>query len=274
MGESTHQSHHKQMGRGTHSADFNPCDATEILKIKVPRREVEDCVAWHYEKSGMFSVSSAYELAMRLKGTEENEYHAVVACTKSKALRHAMREHWSLPKEKDFWYTGEDWLQGILNASSDDVRDKILLLLWRAWYLRDDIVHGRGKESISASVVFLLRYEQEVYKAKDKPELAMNTCGLHLFGDQQGKQPELRTNKWSPPPAGMAKLNTDAAFEPNTGLGTGGAIARNNLGQVYLSMGCTLNQCASVEEAEGLAMLQGLREMAKYYNGPIQVEVD
>jgi ribonuclease HI len=72
----------------------------------------------------------------------------------------------------------------------------------------------------------------------------------------------------------MAKLNTDAAFEPTTGLGAGGAIARNNLGQVYLSMGCTLNQCASVEEAEGLALLHGLREMSKYYDGPILVEVD
>ena len=39
-------------------------------------------------------------------------------------------------------------------------------------------------------------------------------------------------------------------------------------------MGCSLNLCTSVEEAEGLALLQGLREMSKRYNGPILVEVD
>jgi hypothetical protein len=238
MGEPTHQPHHQELERGAHSADLQSFDATEILKIKIPHREVEDCVAWHYEKSGLFTVRSAYKLAMCLKETgpqsstsgasmddrsiwdaiwkagvpakikifawrvatntlatkvnkckrtlattntcdvcgnaEENEYHAVVACTKSRALRQAMRAHWRLPKEKDFWYTGEDWLQGLLNACSDDERNKTLLLLWRAWYLRDDIVHGKGKESIVRSVSFLLRYEQEVYKSKDKKEIAMN----------------------------------------------------------------------------------------------------
>lgn len=145
---------------------FNPCDAHEILKIKIPSRETEDCVAWHYENSGRFTVKSAYKLAMSLKvtgpqtssssanrddrsiwdliwkakipgkikifawriatntlatkvnkckrtivtdnkcdicgSTDENEYHAVKECTKSKALRYMMRDHWSLPKEKAF----------------------------------------------------------------------------------------------------------------------------------------------------------------------------
>ena len=41
---------------------------------------------------------------------DENEYHAVVECTKSKALRHMMRDYWKIPNEQAFWYTGEDWL--------------------------------------------------------------------------------------------------------------------------------------------------------------------
>lgn len=43
---------------------FHPFDAAEITKIRLPAREVDDCVAWHYEKSGVFSVKSAYMLAM------------------------------------------------------------------------------------------------------------------------------------------------------------------------------------------------------------------
>lgn len=42
---------------------FNPFDVEEISKIRIPAREVDDCVAWHYEKNGVFTVRSAYKLA-------------------------------------------------------------------------------------------------------------------------------------------------------------------------------------------------------------------
>lgn len=45
---------------------FHPFDAEEICKIKIPRVNIEDCVAWHYEKNGGFSVRSAYRLAAQL----------------------------------------------------------------------------------------------------------------------------------------------------------------------------------------------------------------
>lgn len=62
---------------------------------------------------------------------DEDEYHAVVACTKSRALRFATREHWHLVDEKNIWYTGDDWLQHLMGTKSEESRIKILLLLWR-----------------------------------------------------------------------------------------------------------------------------------------------
>jgi hypothetical protein len=44
---------------------FYPCDVVEIFKIKLPVQETEDFVAWHFEKTGIFSVYSAYRLAVR-----------------------------------------------------------------------------------------------------------------------------------------------------------------------------------------------------------------
>ena len=46
---------------------FNPADVEEIAKIKIPARRMEDFIAWHMEKSGLFSVRSAYNLALRIK---------------------------------------------------------------------------------------------------------------------------------------------------------------------------------------------------------------
>ena len=43
---------------------FFPCDASEIFKIKLLPSSTSDFVAWHYEKNGLFSVQSAYRLAV------------------------------------------------------------------------------------------------------------------------------------------------------------------------------------------------------------------
>ena len=55
---------------------------------------------------------------------EEDEFHAVIACSKSRALRHAMREDWGLPPEKVFTYTGRGWLQVLLDRVTPDMRAK------------------------------------------------------------------------------------------------------------------------------------------------------
>jgi hypothetical protein len=41
---------------------------------------------------------------------DEDGHHAVVTCTKARAHRYKMRECWQLPGEKQFNYSGPDWL--------------------------------------------------------------------------------------------------------------------------------------------------------------------
>ncbi|WVZ57554.1 hypothetical protein U9M48_007926 [Paspalum notatum var. saurae] len=50
---------------------FFPNDVEEIMKIRLPTSEQEDHVAWHYERSGCFTVRSAYRLGMELKDIEK-----------------------------------------------------------------------------------------------------------------------------------------------------------------------------------------------------------
>ena len=49
---------------------FLQSDAEAILKLKV-NQDQEDRPAWHYDKKGLFSVKSAYKLAVQIR---ENEY--------------------------------------------------------------------------------------------------------------------------------------------------------------------------------------------------------
>lgn len=51
-------------------------------------------------------------------------------------------------------------------------------------------------------------------------------------------------------------------------------MARDHRGFVFVSVGRKLRQCISIEEAEASAVLMGLAELAKYYIGPIILEMD
>jgi hypothetical protein len=44
---------------------FHPCDVEEILKIKLSANVCTYWIVWNFEKSGLFTVRSAYRLAMR-----------------------------------------------------------------------------------------------------------------------------------------------------------------------------------------------------------------
>jgi hypothetical protein len=44
-----------------------PHEVQEVLKVRLSYRAPDDHVAWFYEKSGVFSVKSAYHLAMSLE---------------------------------------------------------------------------------------------------------------------------------------------------------------------------------------------------------------
>jgi hypothetical protein len=88
----------------------------------------------------------------------ETSFHALVECTKARALRVEMRKYWDLPEEKAFRYTGPDWLQIMLSNIQLNRRGLVLLVLWRAWHLRCDVVHNKGESTIAGSVTFLKNY--------------------------------------------------------------------------------------------------------------------
>jgi hypothetical protein len=88
----------------------------------------------------------------------ETVHHAMVSCTKARALRHYMREIWALPPEEKFKYTGEDWVLILLNQCTDDMKAKLLFLWWRAWHMRNNSIFGDGKCSVEQSANYIQSY--------------------------------------------------------------------------------------------------------------------
>jgi hypothetical protein len=48
-----------------------PRDVDEVCKIRLSERIEEDMIAWHYEKPGIFTVRSAYQLGLKMEQEEQ-----------------------------------------------------------------------------------------------------------------------------------------------------------------------------------------------------------
>ena len=73
---------------------FHHFDVEEILKLRIPWRNEEDMIAWHYEKTGTFTVRSAYHLGMTLKELEAGQ---ASSSANPDGTRPAWKKLWKLP---------------------------------------------------------------------------------------------------------------------------------------------------------------------------------
>jgi ribonuclease HI len=73
---------------------FREPDAKLILNIKLPSRPTEDFIAWFFEKSGVFSVRSAYKLAKELA---EEGNGSGQSSSGSQESRPIWKNYWKLP---------------------------------------------------------------------------------------------------------------------------------------------------------------------------------
>uniref|UniRef100_A0ACD5WHD1 Uncharacterized protein n=1 Tax=Avena sativa TaxID=4498 RepID=A0ACD5WHD1_AVESA len=207
-------------------------------------------------------------------GTEnEDSHHAVIRCTIARALREGLRTVWSLPAESTFWSSGHDWFLQLLSSSSEDMRIKILFMFWRTWYHRNNIVHGDGKASLAASVPFLQNY---VDTLRALPRISLDAKGKTPIVDLTPSPvlDDVLDSDWKPPNNGCAKINVDAGWDERTKVAGLGVVARDQAGVVLLSAWKHVSSCTSAEEAEILAMLEGLRLAALHIDKPTVFETD
>ena len=314
-------------------------DANEVLKIRLPNHQMDDFPAWHHEKSGLFTVKSAYKLAWNLSGKGvvqsssstatsgerkiwsrvwnakvqakvkifiwklaqdklptwenkrrrkiemngtcpvcgtkgENSYHATVECTKARALREALRAVWHLPGEDKFLWTGPDWLLILLDGVNEEQRTHIMYMLWRAWYLRNDLIHGDGRCAIAGSVSFLTSYEEVLLPNRQMPDDIKGKKPMYSEGQKEKHMAEKQSSGWIAPPDGAAKINVDAGFRMETGEASAGIVIRDCRGLILLAACKTLHPCSSAEQAEALASLEGIRCALQWIHMPVILETD
>ena len=185
----------------------------------------------------------------------EDAHHALVTCTLARALRDQLRHHWTMPPDDVFYARDKEWLFALLRNSPKEQRPMIIFTLWRAWHHRNNIVHGDGKASVSASVPYLVNY-------------------LRCFSGLRNSASAPASAAWTAPDVRTVKANVDAGWDPSSKNAGVGIIIRDHLGRPLLSEWKFIPVCFSAEEAEIIACLEGLRHLVSLRHWPAVLESD
>lgn len=76
------------------------------------------------------------------------------------------RGRWPIPLKEQILNSGEEWLLHPLALHPSEVRDMIIMIIWRIWNLRSDLVHGRSIPPTKVSKNFLCSYVSSLRDVK------------------------------------------------------------------------------------------------------------
>jgi hypothetical protein len=144
----------------------------------------------------------------------ETSHHAMVTCTKAKALRDCLRNEWDLPKEQMFRDMGQDWVLMIRNQCSEEVRSKLLFMWWRSWHMRNNMIFGDGKCTVKQSAQIIQSYLTSFMQANysnEEPGIK-GKKPVALQGARHPTKCDKKVETWHRPDDGWNKLNVDASF--------------------------------------------------------------
>jgi hypothetical protein len=158
----------------------------------------------------------------------------------------------------------------------------VLVIMWRGWFPRNDVIFGKGRETIVGSAKFLTSYSGTLNglskrgkrEADDKGKATMHgepNEAQTRRGTMEGTRIQV---KWAPSMQGWVKLNVDAAFCWESGKANVGSVVRDHAGNVVLTAWRGIRRCGSLEIAEAEACVQGLKLVAEWVKESTVVESD
>ena len=124
-------------------------------------------------------------------------------------LWEAMAKDWAMPLPRSIVNTGHEWLLHLLDTYGEGERLPLLMTLWRAWHVRNEVVHFKPAPPIEASWRFLGSYINSLMCIKQHP-LADVAKGKMVVSYGRGSQlhswkaapPGRSPERWKPPPDG------------------------------------------------------------------------
>ncbi|KAE8772657.1 protein transport protein sec24 [Hordeum vulgare] len=252
--------------------------AMEVDKSARKRLLVEqDEVVVHAQEGKLLLLTDGKEAAnLESPATNSDSKRAKKddACPHAANLWDTMRLYWPLPDRVHINYTGKEWLFTLLDEAQVSVRSRIIMVLWRSWYVRNEIIHGKTPPPQDVSSAFLQSYHntfsqisssvEDIIKGKSPlvPDQASPPCKV---------APSL---PWPRPPEGMVALSVDGSYAISDGSAGTGMILRKPSGEVIFAAYRKLFHCNDALEAELQAIHEGVKLAAEHSEATIMLRSD
>ncbi|VAH69938.1 hypothetical protein VPH35_048126 [Triticum aestivum] len=210
------------------------------------------------------------------KGIEDN-YHPFCVCPNSVELWKEMANVWRLPAIESIKNIGVEWLFQALEVLPDTDRAMLLMLLWRCWHVRNEIVHDKCPPLIEVSKRFLCSYLESLLCIKNdlfadpcKGKTAVSPDALLRISH---KRTVAAACGWVRPDRGWVKLISDGSFLEDGRPGSG-MVLRDEQGCIIFSSCRELFSCRGALEAELGARMEGLSLALMRSELPVAIEMD
>ena len=158
----------------------------------------------------------------------------------------------------------------------------LLMLLWRVWHVRNEVIHQKPAPPVEVSRRFLESYVQSLLLIKQHPNSDVTrgkqVIGVSLEELRLQRRSSISMTKvikqWTRPPPEWHKLNIDVSFSSKDGRAGIGMILRDNSGNGVFTSCRSLLHCDDALEAELIACKEGIEMALQYTSKPIMVESD
>jgi ribonuclease HI len=135
------------------------------------------------------------------------------------------------------------WLNEVINAVPQDELTRVIVTLWAIWHARRKALHEEIFQSPLSTLSFIDRF--------------IGDLGL-LSAPPKTKQRAVEAPRWIAPPAGVVKVNVDAALSKNGTLAAVAAVARDGDGEFIGASTVTSTGISDPEIMEAMACREGL----------------
>ena len=131
----------------------------------------------------------------------EDNFHPFLRCQLGRDLYLNMAKVWNLPRLQTITNCGKEWLLQLLAPRSDMEWCMILLVFWRAWYTRNEVVHYKPVPQMDVSVRYLQSYLASLMAIKNDSGADLVKGKTYITMDKRG-QSDMHTAKlpgWEKP---------------------------------------------------------------------------
>lgn len=255
-----------------------------IWKCNVPNKvrvfawkAASDCLATMVNKKKRMMASSD---TCTICGVDsEDTAHALLWCPHSRALFKSMEGlHCSSPG-KDNSAGLKHRMFDLLDMNQAHLHRMLLMVLWRNWFVRNEIVHDKPAPPTEVSRRFLESYVNSLLVIKQHPHIDL-VKGKHVINTSPilpKAQPRMKNDgvcRWEKPTRGWMKVNIDGSYDSRNGIGGIGLVMRDCTGRAFFASSRHLERCNSALEAELQACREGLILGLQYTLLPIVLETD